>query len=116
MTARTASASRRSAMAVEPVTSAKTSVTTLRTSGGASPVVSGAPQYPHSRNPAGLSAPHRGHESATPRFYWRSAPRNERAEEDLDPARAGRQEHGPSNRRDALRSVATPTAATRERT
>src|SRR5262245_35362481 len=57
MVARSASGSVRSPSAVEPLRSQKSTVTTLRTSRGASAGASAAPQFPQKRKPSGFSLP-----------------------------------------------------------
>ena len=66
MTSRTASESRRSAIAVDPFRSLKRIVTVFRTSGGAGAEASGVPQKPQSRNRSGFSSPQFGQRTITP--------------------------------------------------
>src|SRR5262245_56535583 len=67
---RSVSASTRSPSSVEPTTSAKTMVTTLRRSPGAGESVSAAPHAGQNRAPSMTPSPQRGHLFTTPSYAW----------------------------------------------
>jgi hypothetical protein len=73
MTPRMTSGSDRSASAVDPTTSQKTTVTVFLTSRDAAPAASGSPQRLQNRAPSGFSPPHRAH-SITLRVYGPGGP------------------------------------------